>query len=263
MYSSSEVCGNADLLRKLIQYAADGRSVNGVGQSAGQDLNPQPTVAPGQAFGISSSRQAADVHLEEPLSCQIFAGEGRHSLFVQPSKASHAWPDTQLPRRESETSSAPTLHQPIPCRPKAQQHAKTLQFLETGQPQFKFTAAHQALSDLTNKERAVGFPDQDTDDKSTYDKSEEDEAEDLDASCSPFRLDDLAFRRYDSDPTAGYYSEPGCLGDLERLHTLGSQESAWTVLLPRSGPLHPCEVHDYVSTYLLVSTCIIKYDISP
>ncbi|KAK9915783.1 hypothetical protein WJX75_004094 [Coccomyxa subellipsoidea] len=57
------------------------------------------------------------------------------------------------------------------------------------------------------------------------------------ASCSHFGLDDesafRSIRRYDSDPTAGYFSEPGSTDDLEHLRTLGSTESAWTVLLPR------------------------------
>ncbi|EIE25842.1 hypothetical protein COCSUDRAFT_64860 [Coccomyxa subellipsoidea C-169] len=120
MYSSSELCGNAELLRKIMQHATDGHSGNGVGETA----------------------------------------------------------------------------------------------------------------DLTNKELALGFPDH-----SAEDKSEDDEIEALHAGCSHFGLDDgLAFgymRQYDSDPTAGYFSEPGSTDDLERLRTLGSQDSAWTVLLPR------------------------------
>lgn len=232
MYSSSELCGNADLLRKIMQYAADDHKGNGAGETAGQDLNPQPTVAFGQGADIVARQHLADFYRKGSKSSQIFEGGGSHTLFVQPSRTSHAWPDTHTSRRESETSSAPTLHQPIACRPRPQQYSRGQQFSEAGYPQFKLAAAHPALADLTNKERGLGFTDQNAEDK-----SEDDEVEAMHASCSHFGLDDesafRSIRRYDSDPTAGYFSEPGSTDDLEHLRTLGSTESAWTVLLPR------------------------------
>ncbi len=237
MYSSSELCGNAELLRKIMQHATDGHSGNGVGETAGQDLNPQPTVAFGQDSETGSRQHLVDLYRKGLLSSQNLEGGACHSLFVQPNRSSHAWADTPMTRRDSETSSAPTLHQPVACRPRAQQYSRSQQFSEAAYPRFKMAAAHPALADLTNKELALGFPDH-----SAEDKSEDDEIEALHASCSHFGLDDgLAFgymRQYDSDPTAGYFSEPGSTDDLERLRTLGSQDSAWTVLLPRCEPPH-------------------------
>lgn len=232
MYSSSELCGNADLLRKIFQYAADGHNGNGVAESAGQDLNPQPTVAFGENYGTRTRPQTIDLNRTGHFSRQHFEDQDSHSLFVQPIPGSHAWPDPQFPRRDSAISSALTLHQPVPHRPVAQSYSMGLQFSEPGYLQFKMPAAHQALADLTNKEHTLDFPDRDAEDK-----SEDDDIEALHASCSPFGLEnESAFRstrHYDSDPTAGYFSEPCSSGELERPRTLGSQDSAWTELVPR------------------------------
>ena len=232
MYSSSELCGNADLLRRMFQYAADGINGIGVAESAGQDLNPQPTVAFGENSGMQTRPQTTDPHRKGHLSEQHFEPEDSHRSHVQSLLSSHAWPVTNFPRRDPAISSGLTLHQPVPYRPVAQLYSMGLQLSEPGYLQFKMPAAHQALADLTNKEHTLDFPNRDADDK-----SEDDDISALHASCSPFGLENdsgLRFtRHYDSDPTVGYFSEPGSTSDLDRLRTLGSQDSAWTVLVPR------------------------------
>jgi hypothetical protein len=233
MYSTSELCGNADLVRRTISKATECQLLHQARFSAGQglqDLNAQPTVAHAMMTEALGSQKSATADAAASIFVASSANVAQSQFFMEPNTTVQDWLNLKKPIDAVQTSAA-TLHQPVPLRPMMQDFCSHAQNESAACLLFKWPPAH-ALADLTNKDRGSGY--MSTDAEFEAEDDEADQAEDL---SSPFHVDEnMVFRRYDSDPLAAY-----CLSDPEArvllphssLGTLGSDDSSYSTFLPR------------------------------
>ena len=232
MYSTTELCGSADLLRRFIHQAAGGFEA---ARHPQQSLNAGTTASLSETGLRCEGPTAVTVETSSYSMHAIDAGQHQLSTLWQHRTPVVGWHQRPL----SAAARSASVHQPIPMRPVLPE--PSLQMAHSAPaPCLAPAAAPHALADLTNRQHAVDPSEPEMD----Y-ASDDDGTDAMHANCGASRLDvhHLSLRRFSSAGVSSAFSAD--LSDSEHVlgradmpglcsfRTLSSQDSAWSSLLPR------------------------------
>ena len=235
MYSTTEICGSADLLRRFIHQAAGGFEA---ARHPQQSLNAGTTASLSEAGLRGEGPTAVTVERSGHSMAAIDAGQHQLSDLWLHRTPVVGWHHRPL----SAAARSAAVHQPIPMRPVVPVAGLHMAHPVPG-PCLAPAAAPLALADLTNRQHAVDPSEPEMD----Y-GSEDDGTDALHAHCGGSRSDvhHLSLRRFSSAGVSSAFSadvSEHALGHADMpvlcsLRTLSSQDSAWSSLLPRCAA--PC-----------------------
>ena len=229
MYSSTELCGSADLLRRFIQQAAGGFGAGAVAADATRSLNSGTTANLPEAAQRAEARSAPAPEISSCFAPGVETGSHELDALWQHRTPVVGWHHRPL----SAAARSASVLQPMPMRPVLPEqgiqmaHSAPAPCLAPA-----VDAAAHALSDRTNRQPQPAVdPSEPEFDYGTDD----DGTEAMHGSYSTMLSDPL--RRFSSTGVSSAFSADlaeRMLGpELCNLRTLSSQDSAWSGLVPR------------------------------